>query len=145
MAGTMTSNMTGHNGGHATHGQQQMHRDLQSIPDAFFKCDQCPAVFKRKFDLHRHYSQEHPARLKCYQCSNNFALDRDLELHERIHGDSFFKCDQCPQRFAFHVALSIHRRDQHAVNRFFCPLCEAPFAKENFLHVRFSPIDSANP
>ena len=144
---TMAGTMTGHNGGHATHVQQQMDRDLQSIPDtgSSFKCDQCTNDFIRINELHSHYYQKHPERLKCDQCCNGFAVDHDLETHQRIHRDFPFKCDQCHQAFATSRGLSTHEHHQHAARRFFCHFCNAPFAKLTFLRVRFSPIDSANP
>ncbi|XP_069693602.1 zinc finger protein 501-like isoform X2 [Periplaneta americana] len=104
------------------------------------KCQICPKIFKRKFQLTEHMCT-HTGNLpyKCTYCSKSFARKFSLTDHLNVHsGVKPYVCTLCQKAFARKISLNVHVKTHTASKTFKCEICQKSFTKKVHLadHLR---------
>ncbi|KAG5344041.1 ZN235 protein, partial [Acromyrmex heyeri] len=91
------------------------HSDIDAKP---YKCEICPAAFKRSNDLKRHTQTHAEKPHVCEICSKVFNFKINLIKHKRIHSDKKpYKCLICNKDFMRKASLLTHIQNEK--NQFF--------------------------
>ncbi|XP_011062609.1 PREDICTED: zinc finger protein 708-like [Acromyrmex echinatior] len=112
------------------------HSNIDARP---YKCEICPAAFKRLGNLKRHTLQTHAEKpYICKICSKVFNFKINLIQHKRIHSDKkpYNDCNDCKKSFNNEQNFNNHLITKHSkinARPYKCEICPAAFKRSNNL------------
>ena len=93
-----------------------------------FKCEACPASYKKNSHLQSHIESVHEGkRYPCEQCGHIASTLGNLTMHKKAKHDSIrYKCDECGKEFTQNGSLLRHKQVRHTEKKeiFECNQCD---------------------
>ncbi|XP_058816887.1 zinc finger protein 180-like isoform X2 [Topomyia yanbarensis] len=120
---------------------------IPSMPQDFFQCEQCRAVF-RTFDLWQSHKSRHDLekRYSCPVCSKQFRSASTLRVHRRTHtNERPYVCNICKKCFAQNTNLTYHMKVHQNVRDFPCKQCSYRARNQNDLNLHQRSHTGARP
>ena len=113
------------------------HISAQFFKDDFFRCEECPVLYKDIFDLKKHINTVHGGiTYRCSQCEyKTKRFKAGLTPHMIKHGVGFwYYCDKCDYKATQLKNLKVHRQFLHENANFCCKQCDYRSTREFNLH-----------
>ena len=113
--------------------QQDTNTEAELKIRNFFICKYCQFEVKKRTQLKRHISTEHPNKFyKCNKCDFETKHKTDYLKHLRQHlTNEKYQCTECEYKCKSKTLLSQHQVSEHRT--FFCDICDKKFRKETIL------------
>ena len=99
-----------------------------------FKCEFCPAFYKKQGNLSAHITKFHPEKVK---------PDDSEEIYESENNEpSSHQCSKCDENFSNLLKLATHFNKEHKIekNRKQCPICPKNYQNTAMMNIHIKSV-----